>query len=506
MKAPTGIYTAFAAVLSIFVSDLIDFRDGAATVGLRSEAEAATAVTARVDDGTAWSRVEGRHVDDMTTMETFRPGYAFWQNVFTIPDGSIAFGSAVDGRHLATFPVKGDWIRDAEWADPALAAVLENASLPRSLDDRRDYVAARLESVVGPVLHNPTRGRFLAPGAQRYGRFLAEWGTIYERFGVPAEIGLAQALIESGFDGPRRSEAGAIGLCQWLKGNWKQLDRLSPAVLEAPNQTTQAAYCAAYLSVLGTKYGSFIPALSEHHAGGTNVARTVLNGGRLGGEDTRQRYFLGAELARDLRALPDSRYSDIYGTYGPRSYRYAEMVFGNLLHVRSLTASTRQIKISAMRTTRAIPIAEIRRRTGLSADEVRRFNPALVKRVPAGATLYLPKYVSAFGRDVAFWHKPASTRYAAVLNDFVRLDAPSEEWNEAPFEPTLREFERRFRATGTEEGSVMATVLAYVEDQAATSGRRELLAEFRTSERIRDLFERAVQERTYSAATANRFK
>jgi hypothetical protein len=93
----------------------------------------------------------------------------------------------------------------------------------------------------GPILHNPTRGTFVAPGARRYGAFLSAWGSIYERFGVPAEIGLAQALIESGFDGLRRSEAGAIGLCQWLRRNWKVLDRLDPAVIEANNQTTQAA-------------------------------------------------------------------------------------------------------------------------------------------------------------------------------------------------------------------------------------------------------------------------
>jgi len=62
------------------------------------------------------------------------------------------------------------------------------------------------------------------------------------------------------------------------------LNRLSPAVLEAYNQTTQAPYCAAYLSILATMYGSYIPALSEHHAGGVNVGRTVINGERLGGK------------------------------------------------------------------------------------------------------------------------------------------------------------------------------------------------------------------------------
>ncbi len=72
----------------------------------------------------------------------------------------------------------------------------------------------------------------------------------------------------------------------------------------ASSQTAQAPYCAAYLSVLATKYGSFIPALSEHNAGGTNVGRALINGERLGATDVRARYFLGSKLARDLRALP----------------------------------------------------------------------------------------------------------------------------------------------------------------------------------------------------------
>lgn len=500
MKTHAALLTALAAVLLMFVSDVIGSRTGGEpAMRLGSQAEAAalhgTRAARVADDGTVSGWVDARQYGDVAALETFRPGYGFWRNVFTIPDGSIVFGSAADGRRLAVFPAKGDWVRNARWTDPALARLLENRPLPRSIDDRRDYVAQLLEPITGPVLHNLTRGRFVVPGVQRYGRLLSEWGGIYERFGVPADIGLAQALVESGFDGTRRSEAGAIGLCQWLRGNWKQLDRLDPAVLEAQNQTTQAAYCAAYLSVLATKYGSFIPALSEHHAGGTNVGRTLVNGERLGAVDTRERYFLGAQFARDLRALPDAPYGDIYGSYGPRSYFYAAMVFGNASHVREVTAATPQARIYAMRTTRPVPLAEITRRTGLSADEVRRFNPALVKRVPAGATLYLPKHVASFGRDVAFWHKPASTTYASVLNEFVRLDSPAEEWDQPSFEPTLQAFERRFRGSSTEEGKVMATVLAYVRDQASTSGRREILLEFRTSQHIRDLFERAVRER-----------
>ena len=48
--------------------------------------------------------VDARRRADFAAMQNYRPGYAFWQHVFTLPDHSIAFGSAVDGRLLVTFP------------------------------------------------------------------------------------------------------------------------------------------------------------------------------------------------------------------------------------------------------------------------------------------------------------------------------------------------------------------------------------------------------------------
>jgi hypothetical protein len=466
----------------------------ASNVILRRSSPQAAAAPAIPRPQTADATVQARLRGDVAAMQAFRPGYPFWRHVFMIPDGSIAFGSAIDGRLIATFPATGDWSQQAVWTDPTIARILDRQSLARRLGERREQVALLLERAAGPVLHNSTRGDALLMNAPRYGSFLAEWGAIYERFGVPLDIGLAQVIFESGLSGTRRSNANAVGFCQWQRKNWKRLSYLSAFPIQERNQTTQAPYCAAYLSVLAAKYGSFIPALSEHNAGGTNVGRALIIGEHLGEADVRGRYLLGSQFARDLRTLPGRDYEDVYGSYGVRSHLYAEMVFGNRVNVRHLIASTPQLSIHAMRTPRAIPLAEIAGRTGLAADEVRRFNPALVDRVPAGATIYLPFYVGELGPDVAFWRQPPSPSYVAVLDDFMRLAPGAERWDDPAFASLLADFRRRFKETNTEEGAVMETVLAYVMDQAYTSSRRMLLAEYRNSGKVRSLIERGVLE------------
>ena len=439
---------------------------------------------------------EARLQADLVALQQYRPTYPFWRHIFSIPDGRIIYGSAEDGRLLANFPARGNWTSDNVWADPSLSAILVGRRLPSRLSQRRDEVERLLQSVAGPVVHNPTRGRFLSPHAERYGRFLSEWSEIYERFGVPAEIGLSQAIIESGLNGRARSSARALGFCQWLPRNWAYLNRLAPYVIEGYNQTTQAPYCAAYLTVLATMYGSFIPALSEHHTGGVNVGRTVINGERLGGEGTREQYLLGSDFARELRGISLRRYRQLYRTYGNRSALYAEMVFGNAFNVQRLVAETPQSPIYAMRVPRNIPLSEVTKKTGLSLDEVKRFNPALVRQVPARANLYLPSHMSEFGRDVSFWHHPVDPEYAEALDDFVRLDVTVEEWHQASFNATLRSFQKRFEATGTEEGTVMATILTYVSSDLHQSRRAAILEEFRSSGRILRLFQEGVRELT----------
>jgi hypothetical protein len=177
------------------------------------------------------------------------------------------------------------------------------------------------------------------------------------------------------------------------------------------------------------------------------------------------------------------------------------MVFGNITNVERLMSETPQRDVYAMRTPKSLTLTEIARVTGLTADEIRRFNPALTRTVPARSDLYLPRYVSAFGPDVTFWHRPMSDAYAEVLKDFLSLEVPLARWDNRAFDPVLIGFRERFAATGTAEGRVMATTLTFVLQGQRTSRQGEILAEFRGSDRILRLFDRGRAERDASLAT-----
>ena len=172
------VLAALAAAISVAAWTLVTRR-----ASVQAAAVSPSQPASEMDDP-----VEARRRADFAAMQTFRPGYAFWQHIFTIPDGSIAFGRAADGRLLATFPAKGDWTRDATWADPTLAPVLEGEPLARKLGDRREQVAQLLERAAGPVIHNATRGDALIRNARKYGPFVAEWGNFKGRIDRRATV------------------------------------------------------------------------------------------------------------------------------------------------------------------------------------------------------------------------------------------------------------------------------------------------------------------------------
>jgi len=95
---------------------------------------------------------------------------------------------------------------------------------------------------------------------------------------------------------------------------------------------------------------------------------------------------------------------------------------------------------------------------------------------------------------VSFWHQPPPPAYTAALDDFLRLEGGVERWHDAAFEVVLQDHRRRFEETRSEEGAVMATMLAYVIGDLRTSRRADILTDFRTSGHILDLFKRGAAE------------
>ncbi|MEZ5421275.1 MAG: hypothetical protein R2708_28585 [Vicinamibacterales bacterium] len=131
-------------------------------------------------------------------------------------------------------------------------------------------------------------------------------------------------------------------------------------------------------------------------------------------------------------------------------------------------------------------MGRITARTSLTAEEVRRFNLALKRQVPARATVYLPM-VPEFGADVTFWQRPPS----AEIRRARRLPAARVGRRACGMtrnlEQVLQSHRRRFENTGTEEGQVMAATLAYVIGDLRTSRRAAILQEFRSSRQILEL-------------------
>ena len=229
----------------------------------------------------------------------------------------------------------------------------------------------------------------------------------------------------------------------------------------------------------------------------------MINGERLGGDDVRERYFLGADLARDLRALSLRGYRDIYRTYGPRSYRYAEMVFGNTVNV----AKVCRVDASGEDSRDAHQQTHSNRRDHSSyavcpVDEVRRFNPgAAATRAGTGHALPADACRGARRRRVVL----ASARECGIRRGTERFRATrghARGWDDPAFAPVLRAFQRRFAETKTEEGSVMATVLAYVIDETYSSRRGAILVEFRNSTDVQRLFVRGLAERAAARVAA----
>ena len=71
-------------------------------------------------------------------------------------------------------------------------------------------------------------------------------------------------------------------------------------------------------------------------------------------------------------------------------------------------------------------------------------------------------------------------------------DSADWRWYDRSFVPILESFQDRFLKTGTEEGTVMSTTLAYIISNLRSSRRGAILEEYRASDNVLKLFDRGV--------------
>jgi len=122
-----------------------------ATVPLRAQESRAPSSRPRATDAASPDELAVRAFTrerlqvDLAAVQAHRPAYAFWQYLFTVPDGRILLGSGKDGRLLALLPEHGDWAKDTRWEDQSLQELIAGHDLPERLEDRRTELVKLLE-------------------------------------------------------------------------------------------------------------------------------------------------------------------------------------------------------------------------------------------------------------------------------------------------------------------------------------------------------------------------
>ena len=149
-----------------------------------------------------------------------------------------------------------------------------------------------------------------------------------------------------------------------------------------------------------------------------------------------------------------------------------------------------------MRTPRAISLTEIIKKTGLSRDEVRRFNPALVDRVPARGTPLPATLRQRVWRRRRVLAPPGQPFVRCRAERFPAPRTGCRTVGRSVVRPGPRGFptplpgDEHRRRHGDGHGPGLLDGPGRIRARAAA-----LLAEFRNSENVRALIERGVLER-----------
>lgn len=220
-------------------------------------------------------------------------------------------------------------------------------------------------------------------GVRRSGRYMYAIEKVFELHNLPVELGRLP-LVESSFDYTAYSSAGAAGIWQFTRSTGKRYMKITAAVDERRDPIVATRAAADYLANAYSKLGSWPLALTSYNHGLSGIMRAVKATG-------------SRDLARIIREYDGASFGFASGNF------YAEFLAALHVeqHYKAYFPDLRldpPVYFDEVRLERSVSFSTLAKQSGLSEEDFRQLNPALLKPVYTGRTRVPSGYVARVPR------------------------------------------------------------------------------------------------------------
>ena len=217
---------------------------------------------------------------------------------------------------------------------------------------------------------------------QRSGRYLPTMERIFKEQGLPVEL-TRLPFIESSFDYTAKSSVGAVGIWQFMRSTGKQYLRIVSAVDERrdPVEATRAA--AQYLRYAYSRIGNWPLSVTSYNHGIGGVLGKVRDAGTT-----------------NIVALVENPSRRVFGfasnNFYPEFLAAVEVYRARTHYFPEITPEP-ALQFDQVALNQALSVSTILSRLGLTADQLKKLNYAILEpawrgsvRLPAGYVLKVP--------------------------------------------------------------------------------------------------------------------
>lgn len=220
------------------------------------------------------------------------------------------------------------------------------------------WVAAELDFLVGQ------RASVIGGWLQRWAFYREFVEQVFRAHGLPTDL-QHLGMVESGYVPTARSHAGAVGLWQFMPATGREMGlRIDSLVDERMDPVRSTVAAARHLRQLHRSFGDWPLATAAYNAGGGRVRSATQRAG------TRSFWGLveAGFLAQESRTYVPRLYAVTIISHQPERWGF---------QVPDLAG--RRFAFDSVRTDLATPLPELARIAGVSALELARLNPHLVR-------------------------------------------------------------------------------------------------------------------------------